>query len=78
MANDALAPATIKTSELTSTFLKAGKAFHQTLGLRKGDTTQIYLPNTTAYYYPVFGTFMCQGVASMADPSLKVNNLAEH
>lgn len=71
--HDSLAAATIKVSELIPTIKCAGRAFHQVLGLRKNDTVQIYLPNTTAYFFPVFGTALCQGVVSVADPGLKVN-----
>ena len=72
VAHDSHATVNCKVSQLVPTILKTGRAFYQILGLRKGDTTQTYLPNMSSYYFPIFGTIMCQAVASMADPSLKV------
>ena len=40
------------------------------MSLRPGSTVHLCLPNTTEYYFPVFASWLCGAVASVADPSL--------
>ena len=41
-----------------------------------GDVVHILLPNSSQYYFPVFGTWILQGLVSPADPGLSPEVLA--
>ena len=68
--SDALGPAQLSLHELIRLSRCCGRAFKQSLGLRPGDAVHIALPNCTLYLAVQFGTWLCGGVASLADPEL--------
>eukprot|EP00095_Tigriopus_kingsejongensis_P007378 maker-scaffold37_size504123-snap-gene-4.16 protein:Tk07378 transcript:maker-scaffold37_size504123-snap-gene-4.16-mRNA-1 annotation:"luciferin 4-monooxygenase" len=43
----------------------------RSMGFEFQDVLHLALPNTTEYFFPVLGTFLCQGVVSLGDPDLK-------
>ena len=74
--SDALGPAQLSLHELIRLSRCCGRAFKQSLGLRPGDAVHIALPNCTLYLAVQFGTWLCGGVASLADPELEVGTTA--
>ena len=53
----------------------AAKAFFS-LGLKPKSVVHICLPNNTEFYFPCFATWLCQGIVSVADPTLRAGVLA--
>lgn len=60
----------INSSDVEPNSRAAAKYFYQRLGLRSGDMVHVALPNTTSYFYPVFGAWLCRAVVSLGDPTL--------
>ena len=67
----------IKLSEIEDTSRNIASAFYDA-GLRKGQTVEIVIPNSTNYHAIVFGVWLCEGIVSLTDPESSVKVLKEH
>eukprot|EP00090_Calanus_glacialis_P011500 TRINITY_DN19894_c0_g1_i1.p1 TRINITY_DN19894_c0_g1~~TRINITY_DN19894_c0_g1_i1.p1 ORF type:complete len:554 (+),score=150.15 TRINITY_DN19894_c0_g1_i1:62-1723(+) len=67
---------TVMISDLEPKSRQIAKILHHVYNVGRGDVVHIMLPNTSQYYFPVFGTWILQGVVSPADPGLSPQVLA--
>jgi len=67
---------TVRISEVEPKSQAIANILHHIYKVGKGDVVHIILPNTTQFYFPVFGTWILQGVISPADPGLSPQVLA--
>ena len=67
----------IKLSEIENTSCNIAAAFYDA-GLRKGQTVEIVIPNSTNYHAIVFGVWLCEGIVSLTDPGSSVKDLKQH
>ena len=67
----------IKISEIENATHNIAKAFYNA-GLRKGQTVEFVIPNSTNYHVIIFGVWLCEGIASLADPGLSLKVLKAH
>ena len=64
-------------SEIENATHNIAKAFYNA-GLRKGQTVEFVIPNSTNYHVIIFGVWLCEGIASLADPGLSLKVLKAH
>ena len=67
----------IKISEIENSSRNIAAAFYNA-GLRKGQTVEFVIPNSTNYHIIVFGAWLCEGIVSLADPGLSLKVLKAH
>ena len=67
----------IMISEIENATHNIAKAFYNA-GLRKGQTVEFVIPNSTNYHVIIFGVWLCEGIASLADPGLSLKVLKAH
>ena len=67
----------IRISEIENNSREIAAAFYQA-GLRKGQTVEFLIPNSTNYHTIVFGAWLCEAIVSLADPALSLKVLKTH
>ena len=73
VASDHISQDRLLFSDLLSKSKKSAKIF-QSFGVQDGDIVHICLPATTEFYYPVIGTWICNGIVSVVDPTLTLSS----
>ena len=61
----------MKISEIQNRSRKIGLAFYNA-GLRKGQTVEFLVPNSTEYHVTVFGAWLCEAIVSLGDPDMSL------